>query len=191
MIMPYLADFTSKYRGRLIIDAYEKWIKSGERVLDVGCGNGVVSNQIKEYFHTKMTGCDVMNYLIRRLSFVKMDTPDKLPFPDKSFDIVMFNDVLHHTTNINQEKLLKEALRVSRKVLIFEVKPTLVGTISDYLINKIHNPNMDTPFTFRTPQKWQTLFKNLKARYQVDDIKRPALYPFSHMAFRLTSFSNY
>ncbi len=186
MAMPYLADFTSKYRGQLIIDTYKKWIKSGVRVLDVGCGNGVVSAQLRDHFYIKITGCDVMNYLIKSLSFVKMDTQDKLPFANKSFDTVMFNDVLHHMPYQTQIKLVREAQRVAKRVLIFEVIPTPLGVLSDWLINKIHHPQMNIPFTFRSRQDWEKLFKKLGVDYQSEKIKTPVWYPFSHIAFNLT-----
>lgn len=61
----------------------------------------------------------------------------------------MFNDVLHHTSFTNQESLLIDALSKGGTVLIFEVQPTLAGKFADFLINKIHSPEMDIPFTFR------------------------------------------
>lgn len=180
-----LAAITSKYRGKLIIDAYRKWIKRGETVLDVGCGNGVVSNEIKNQFKLNLTGCDVMSYLTENIPFIKMKSEDKLPFRTKSFDIAMFNDVLHHTSFATQQKLLVEALRVADKVLIFEVKPTIVGIIADYLLNKVHNKNMNIPFTFRTVGGWQALFKSLGIKYGSLEVKRPLFYPFSHIVFYL------
>src|SRR5260221_12795679 len=119
-----LAQFSTTYRSKLIIDSYKNWIKTNDRVLDVGCGNGIVTEELKKYFHIDVTGCDMLNYLQVDLPFIQMHAENKLPFKQNSFDIIMFNDVLHHTAKDNQEKLLQEALRAGDKVLIFEVQPT-------------------------------------------------------------------
>lgn len=62
----------------------------------------------------------------------------------------MFNDALQHMEIPIQEKLLKEAFRVSERVLIFEDEHTLNGTIADWTINKFHNVRMPVKLTFRT-----------------------------------------
>ena len=98
----------------------------------------------------------------------------------------MLNDVLHHVEWDNQERLLREALRVSKKVLLFEVQPTLVGKLCDYILGKIYYKNMLIPFTFRTSSQWETLFKRLPIRrWKTKKVKRPFFYPFSHVAFCL------
>ena len=135
----HLSDITSSYRSRLIIETYNKLVQKGDRVLDVGCGNGVVSAILAQEFRIKIVGCDMMRYLTRAISFVQMEKEDRLPFRNNAFDVIFFNDVLHHTPRQNQEKLILESLRVAKKVLIFEVEPTIIGIIVDFFINKIHN----------------------------------------------------
>lgn len=180
-----LLSLSSKYRGKLIINTYKKWLKGGERVLDIGCGNGVVSSQLQDNLNIDLTGCDVMHYLVKNINFVRMINQNKLPFKKNSFDVVMFNDVLHHTLLTNQQNLLKEALRVANEVLIFEVKPTMIAIITDYLANKIHNGAMSTPFTFRSAEEWKKIFDKLNVKYEYLEVKRPLLYPAIHIAFRL------
>lgn len=180
-----LLNFTSRYRGKLIINTYKKWLKVGEKVLDIGCGNGVVSSQLQDNLKIDLTGCDVMSYLIRNIKFVKMINQNKLPFKKNSFDVAMFNDVLHHTSWVNQYKILREALRVAGEVLIFEVKPTMLGIITDYLLNKIHNEDMSVPFTFRSVKDWERLFDKLNVKCEYLAVKRPTFYPASHISFRL------
>lgn len=182
----FLANITSKYRGNLITDAYKNNLKKNSKVIDVGCGNGVITTQLKNHFKFRVTGCDIMDYLIVKIPFKKMEKNNKIPFKNKAFDISMFNDVLHHMPKDTQIKMLKEALRVSRKILIFEVQPTLPGKVFDFILNKIHNFNMDIPFTFRKTKDWIKVFEDLKCTYKVIDVDRPTFYPFSHVAFVLT-----
>ncbi len=185
MALPYLADFTSKYRGQLIIATYRKWLKSGDQVLDIGCGNGVVSKIIADTLSIKLIGCDILEYPKTYIQVKLMSNPEKLSFPSHTFSSAMFNDVLHHMPYQTQVKLIREALRVAKQILIFEVKPNPLSALSDWLINKIHHPQMNIPFTFRSQQDWEKLFKNLGANYQSTQIKTPLWYPFSHVAFNL------
>ncbi|MBI2268237.1 MAG: class I SAM-dependent methyltransferase [Candidatus Blackburnbacteria bacterium] len=181
-----ILSFTQKFRSSLITRTYKNWLKRNEKVLDVGCGTGVVSEYLASHFNVTITGCDINNHLSRDIKFVKMAYKDKLPLPKNSFDTAMLNDVLHHVEWDDQERLLREALRVSKKVLLFEVQPTLVGKLCDYLLGKIYYKNMLIPFTFRTSAEWKILFKKLPVkRLKTKYVHRPFFYPFSHIAFCL------
>jgi hypothetical protein len=97
----------------------------------------------------------------------------------------MFNDVLHHTEYENQDKLIKDALRVSEKVLIFELIPGVFSKYEDYSINKIHNFSMDVPFTYRKPNEWEVLFTSLTLKFERRKVVSPFWYPAKHVAFRI------
>jgi len=181
-----IANITSTFRSRLIVDTYKFWLKPNQKILDVGCGTGVAAAELSNRLKLNIVGCDIDKYLIVKIPFRKMSREDKLPFRNKSFEVVMFNDVLHHTSYKNQSKLLKEALRVSKSVLLFELVPTTIGRIVDFVINKIHHFKMEIPFTYRRVEGWKKLFKNLGLKYQVVIVQRPFWYPFSHVAFVLT-----
>jgi ubiquinone/menaquinone biosynthesis C-methylase UbiE len=182
-----LAKVTSVYRSKLIYKAFKNWFNKDQIVLDIGCGTGIVLlelNKLSKF--KKIIGCDIDNYLFVNVPFKKMESINKLPFKNKEYDIAMFNDVLHHTTFKNQEKLLKEAIRVAKTILIFELKPTVIGKICDYVLNKIHNPNMNVPYTFRTRTGWEKLFTDQGIKYKAKNVKSPRWYPFTHVAFKLT-----
>jgi ubiquinone/menaquinone biosynthesis C-methylase UbiE len=181
-----LANITSVYRSKLIAKTFESWLSKDKRVLDVGCGTGIVSFQLKKQFNIKVTGCDIDKYTLVNIPYKQMNSIDNIPFPKHSFDTSLFIDVLHHMNYQNQEKLLFEASRVSTVILIFELKPTVIGKICDYIINKLHNPRMGIPFTYRTPEEWQNLFKKMGFNYQKKEVQSPLWYPFNHIAFKLT-----
>lgn len=88
------------------------------RVLDVGCGDGEVSQAILGLRpDLYLEGAEV---LLRGKPRIKVSAYDghRLPFADKSFDAVMFVDVLHHTEDPAQ--LLREAGRVASKCVVIK-----------------------------------------------------------------------
>lgn len=187
--MRQIIKLTTGIRSKLIIKIYKKWLKKNEKVLDIGCGDGILSSIIIKNTNINLTGCDVSNYLKIKIPFVMMKDTEKLPFKDKSFDTVMLNDVLHHISFINQENILKESVRVAEKIMIFEVEPTLIGKLSDFMINKFHSIGMPVPLTFRNKTDWQKLFEKLNVKTHYIKPGRPFLYPFKHQAFLLTSIN--
>lgn len=75
----------------------------GKSVLEVGCNEGFVSKSLLED-GCNVTSSDISDEMIQKakdifgLDVVKADAC-KLPFEDKSFDIVVAGEVLEHTTN--------------------------------------------------------------------------------------------
>lgn len=180
-----ISSITTPYRTNIIISIYKKWFKRKGKVLDVGCGTGIVTKLLQKELDLNITGCDVKNYLVHNIKFVKIED-DKLPFPTNSFDVVLFNDVLHHIDKSKQARVIKEALRVGKNVFIFEFEPSLSGKIFDIMLNKLHYDNLAVPLSFRHIQEWQELFTKLSANCDYIRLKRPFWYPFTHIAFRIS-----
>ena len=93
-------------------------IPRNDRVLDVGCGDGVLDSRILQARpDLVITGLDV---LLREKTHIPVEMYDGhyLPYADSSFDTVMFVDVLHHSEST--EHLLLEAIRLTRKTIIIK-----------------------------------------------------------------------
>lgn len=179
-----LSSITSRYRANLVLSTYKHWFKGNEKVIDVGCGTGVVTHLMKKELGLKIIGCDIKNYLIYDIPFVKIKN-NKLPFPNKSYDVILLIDVLHHIDKPKQGSIISESLRVAKNVFIFEFEPTFSGKVADIILNKLHYGDLNTPLTFRGAKEWKQLFKNLSANYDFIKLKKPFWYPFSHIAFRV------
>lgn len=180
-----ITKITGSYRCKLIIEAYKNWLKKDYRVLDVGSGNGIITKLLMDHFSVKIVGSDVKNYLIYDIPFIEI-SGKKLPFTNNEFDVVMLNDVLHHIPYHDQEKLISESARVAKKVLIFEARPTILGKITDVVLNKYHYGDLNVPLSFRNIKDWQELFEKLSLKSKVVILKKPFWYPFSHIAFELS-----
>lgn len=182
-------EFTSKYRSRMVIRAIAPFISNNSKVLDIGCGNGVISYEIQQFFNCSLIGTDILDYSKKNIIFKKMLKEDKLDFSDNEFDIGLFIEVLHHMPFETQLKLIKDALRICPKVLIFEVESTLLVKVADYLVNQLHNREMNIPFTFRKKNEWLRLFEENNIRFEYSGVVKPRLlrffWPFTYHLFCL------
>lgn len=176
---------TSVYRFQLITKAYDGWIKKNEKVLDIGCGRGTITKLLINYYSLQLQACDVKNYLIYQDIAFKEINKNKLPKFKYKFDAALLNDVLHHISKDEQTNLIKEALRIADKVLIFEMKPTYSAKIFDLILNKLHYGDLNIPLSFRNLLEWKSLFKKLDIKSKTKEINKPFWYPFSHIAFIL------
>lgn len=175
--------WTQKKRAKIILNSYRKWNLKGKKVLDAGCGNGVVSQILKAELGIDLWGTDIADYLKTDIPFKKMDNPNRLPFEDSSFEYVMFNDVLHHLYEV--ESLLLEAKRVGRVVLVFEDEPHVLLNIVDKVLNFFYYSKMPCPLNFKTEKDWCVLFNRLGFNCETGEIAYPFGYPFRNMVFKL------
>ncbi len=96
-------------------------IKSGQNYLEIGCGSGAVARYVSKKYKLNVTGTDIDkdqillarrdSTHIKNITFLEADATN-LPFKDKSFDIVLSVNVLHHISNWMDA--LKEINRVLR-----------------------------------------------------------------------------
>jgi ubiquinone/menaquinone biosynthesis C-methylase UbiE len=153
----------------------------GERVLDVGCGDGSMARIIQNAFRCAIEGTDITNLLKHDMPFKLMKNDEQLPYRNKSFDVVMLNDVLHHTRKTIQ--ILRESVRVGRTVLIFETKPTIMAKVVDYVLNWYLYSDMPIPLTHKCMDEWLKILGDL--RLEVEHREFPArIYPLTHYSFR-------
>lgn len=91
-----------------------------ERVLDVGCGNGFVSNRLKPAHD--LVGVDSSREALRSFEGKGMiGSCDQLMFPDRSFDAVLCLEVLEHLDQKVFSRTIGELARVARKYLMLSV----------------------------------------------------------------------
>ena len=103
-------------------DVLARWFAEmapkGARVLDVGCGDGLIAGRIASFRpDISIEGVDVK---VRERTHVPVTESDgsHLPFEDGAFDLILLSDVLHHTDDPNT--LQVEARRVTRRHVLIK-----------------------------------------------------------------------
>ncbi len=134
------------------------------RVLDVGCGNGLVAWSIRQVRpDVTIEGVDV---LIQPSPHVPVRQFDGLHLPaeDASFDAVMFVDVLHHTDD--PRPLLAEARRVSRSAIVIKdhLREGLLANATLRLMDHVGNARFGIrlPYNYWKRKQWQDEFGALQ-----------------------------
>ena len=100
------------------IRCFARHAKAGERVLEIGCGNGVRLNQIRSLIPCECVGIDPSSEAIRegRDSFpgvrLEVGTADSLNYPDGIFDFVIFGFCLYLVDRHLLTRVVAEADRV-------------------------------------------------------------------------------
>lgn len=95
-------------------------LQAGSKVLDVGCAKGFM---LHDFAHLipgiEVAGIDVSSYAIENAidpikPFLKVGDARKLPYQDKSFDLVISINTVHNLEKKDLAKALQEIQRVSK-----------------------------------------------------------------------------
>jgi len=149
------------------------------KVLDIGCGDGQLGLLLQlARPDLQIEGVDV---LLRPHTAIPVGGFDgrHLPFPDRSVDIALFVDVLHHCEWATA--LMAEAARVARHSIVikdhlaegFLARPLL--RFMDFIGNAGHGVVL--PYIYWSRQQWLEVFSELRWDISTwtEDLK---LYPF-------------
>ncbi len=150
-------------RCRVLAGHLARLLPRDARVLDVGCGDGLVAHLVAGLRpDLSLSGVDV---LVRPRTHVPVAPFDGrvLPYDDASFDAVMLVDVLHHCHL--PEAMLAQAARVARRAVVVKdhlLRGVLAGPtlrLMDRVGNARHG--VELPNNYWSRQSWLEVCERL------------------------------
>ena len=142
-------------------------LMAGSKVLDVGCGKGFMMHDFAELIPgIEIKGIDISQYAIDHAlddmkPHVQVAHAKSLPFPDKSFDLVLSINTIHNLAPDECQQALREITRVAKTDAFVTV---------DAYHNEEERKMMDmwnlTALTYMHVDEWKEFFK--KAGYEGD-----------------------
>lgn len=119
-------------------------LPTGNMVLDVGCGQGVVSADIASRYGLRVVGIDIVPYILKKarrrrnsswmlaqlLDYKEMSY-NNIEFPDNSFDGVYTIETLSHSPDLDRSiEEMCRVLRTGGKMVLFEYKVAAISAFS-------------------------------------------------------------
>jgi len=139
------------------------WLLSAaSSVLDVGCGKGFMLHDLAELIPgITVKGVDISQYAIENAiedmkPHVQVANATHLPFPDKSFDVVISINTIHNLEREECAKALREIERVSRSSSFI----TVDAYRNDEEKERMYAWNL-TAKTIMSVEEWEQFFEEV------------------------------
>lgn len=173
MLKPLLALLHAPvYRRRLevLTELIAPHLRDGDRVLDVGCGAGTMAAALtaRALADGRSVSMEGLERFPRGGEPIPVTPYDggQFPLADKSFDVVIVADVLHHEEN--PERLLRECIRVSRRQVVIKdhqlCGPWAKARVSliDWAANAPYG--VECLYRYNSPREWEAVLRELQLR---------------------------
>jgi len=137
----------------------------GEKILDLGAGNGLLALEINKQLDKEVVLVDVVDYNYSDLPLILYNPEDKIPLADEEVDTTILYTVLHHASD--PEHLLEEATRVTKKRLVImegyieEDDIRMTNSFFDWFYNRvIGDEDINVPLNFLKVKGWGKILKS-------------------------------
>ncbi|MBI4114210.1 MAG: class I SAM-dependent methyltransferase [Candidatus Niyogibacteria bacterium] len=171
-------------RAKPLISRMKPFLNKEERMLDIGPGTCNIYELLLEEGYDNITPLDIQD-----VSFVDGIKPilydgHKIPFHDNAFDLALIITVLHHTPS--PEKIIEEATRVSKKIIIIEdIYTNMLHKYVTYFFDSLINLEFfGHPHTNKNDRQWREVFHTFGLKIVESRYDR-SLIVFKHATYYL------
>lgn len=139
--IPENFDPTTYYRFTEILKICKNFLeqkpKKSIRLLDIGCGNGLLMKYLKDNLvdvNFELYGIDICDYKKDlEFKFIVLDAEKEIPFDNDFFDLILACEIIEHIRET--DLLLKEIYRISKNnSLIIISTPNLASFFNRFLL---------------------------------------------------------
>ncbi len=161
--------------SRMILEMAK--IKSGDKVLDVGCGTGDLTLTAKNYVGTfgsahgidaSPEGIELARIKAKRIgseTIFDVGLIEKIPYPDVTFDVVISRLVIHHLPDDLKQSAIAEIFRVLKPggfVFLADFKPPTNRVLAHVVLMLVgHKMMMQSKLTDILPTLKQAGFADV------------------------------
>ena len=150
--------------AKMRFENIKKYI-GGERILDLGAGNGLLALEVKEQLDKDVLLVDIVDYNYTDLPLILYKQEDRIPLADEEVDTTILYTVLHHASD--PIHLLEEATRITKQRLVIkesyieEDYIRITNSFVDWFYNRvIGDEDINVPLNFLRLEAWEQLLKS-------------------------------
>lgn len=164
------------------VENIESFLPTGSTVLDLGAGTCVLTKLLRERGYT-VKPVDIKNRSCYPDIICEIYDGEHLPFKKDQFTACILIAVLHHTPD--PEVILKEAVRVSKRVIVYEDAVTnIFQRLYTYFIDSLLNKEFrGHPHTNKNDQEWKKLFNKMELKLIRTEYKKTWLFLYNPIYF--------
>jgi ubiquinone/menaquinone biosynthesis C-methylase UbiE len=137
----------------------------GEKILDLGAGDGLLALEIKKLLSKEVVLVDILDYNQTNLPLILYNPEDKVPLADNEVDTTILYTVLHHSND--PKHLLDEARRVTKQRLIIKEAfieneiNRMTNSFFDWFYNRVvGDEDINVPLNFLKVEEWEKLLNS-------------------------------
>ena len=161
-------------RAKDLARTVSPYLNKDELILDIGPASCTVTEALLKQ-GLKVFPADIENFSIVDTVLPTLYDGHKLPFKDNQFGTSLILFVLHHTPD--PAEILIEAIRVSRRILVFEdiVTSPAHRSLTAALDSLMNLEFYDQPHTNKSDEEWQSTFSQLGLKILGREYKSSAM----------------
>jgi SAM-dependent methyltransferase len=170
-------------RSKKIANNIRPIIGGRKNILDIGSGTGCIMEIVKK--EHKVVPIDIKDISLKEDLKPLIFDGKIIPFANDEFDVAFLITVLHHTKNPDQ--LLREAKRVSDKILVIEdVFSSPFQFYRDCFMDSLINFEIiNHPHSNRSDLEWKNTFEKLGLKLEKSAYTK-SCFGFKHALYYLS-----